>query len=222
MDLSGSARAPRSPCVSSAFGCHTISWVYQFETVWAHSARTYHWGLERTWHFDTTWGSSFKQNYEDISHSFWRTSGNCSWLVGWQKKKSQTCAASLPSQRPFQQPQPCTFLPSPLLPQFPGTKNAPCQEQNSLWAQDLWQIWQILSVAGTLFRMRNTFCWTVRMNILLAFANSTASWSSLLSTRIAQLVWGLFWTSQIYGVTSFVVKCLALFPWFYVEAWIFS
>jgi len=36
------------------------------------------------------------------------------------------------------------------------------------------------SVTGTLFRrMRNTFCWTVCMNILLASAHSTASWSSL-------------------------------------------
>jgi len=42
------------------------------------------------------------------------------------------------------------------------------------------------NVTGTLFRMRNTFCWTVRMNILLAFAHSTASWSSHLSMRIAQ------------------------------------
>jgi len=32
----------------------------------------------------------------------------------------------------------------------------------------------------------NTFCWTVRMNILLAFAHSTASWSSHLN-MIAQL-----------------------------------
>ena len=47
----------------------------------------------------------------------------------------------------------------------------------------------VTNVPGTLFRMRNTFCWTaVRMNILLAFAHSTASWSSHLSMRIAQLV----------------------------------
>jgi len=46
----------------------------------------------------------------------------------------------------------------------------------------------VTNVTGTLFRMRNTFCWTVRMNILLAFAQSTASWSSHLSMRIAQLV----------------------------------
>ena len=53
------------------------------------------------------------------------------------------------------------------------------------------------NVTGTLFRMKNTFCWTVRMNILSAFAHSTASWSSHLSMRIAQVVWGSFWTSQI-------------------------
>jgi len=46
----------------------------------------------------------------------------------------------------------------------------------------------VTNVTGTLFRMRNTFYWTVRMNILLAFAHSTASWTSHLSMRIAQLV----------------------------------
>ena len=46
----------------------------------------------------------------------------------------------------------------------------------------------VTNVPGTLFRMRNTVYWTVRMNILLAFAHSTVSWSSHLSMRIAQLV----------------------------------
>ena len=40
----------------------------------------------------------------------------------------------------------------------------------------------------TLFRMRKTFCWTVPMNILLASTHSTASWSSHLNLKIAQLV----------------------------------
>ena len=52
----------------------------------------------------------------------------------------------------------------------------------------------VTNVTGTLFRMRNTFCWTVRMNILLA----------LLRTFLNQL--------DIYGVAYFVAKCLALFP----------
>jgi len=36
----------------------------------------------------------------------------------------------------------------------------------------------VTNVTGTLFRMRNTSCWTVRMNILLAFAHrdTTPSW----------------------------------------------
>jgi len=33
MDLSGSTRTPRFPCVSAIFECHTISRVYQFEIV---------------------------------------------------------------------------------------------------------------------------------------------------------------------------------------------
>ena len=41
------------------------------------------------------------------------------------------------------------------------------------------------SVTGTLFRMRNTICWTARMNILSAFARSTASLSSQLNMKIA-------------------------------------
>jgi len=43
----------------------------------------------------------------------------------------------------------------------------------------------VTNVTGNLFRMRNTFCWTVRMNILLDFAHSTASWFSHLSMKIA-------------------------------------
>jgi len=46
----------------------------------------------------------------------------------------------------------------------------------------------VTKVTGTLFRMRNTICWTVRINILLASAHSTASWSSHLNMKIAQLV----------------------------------
>jgi len=55
MDLSGSARTPEFPSVSAIFGCNKISRVYPSETVWVHLARTYHWGLERAWQFDTTW-----------------------------------------------------------------------------------------------------------------------------------------------------------------------
>jgi len=50
----------------------------------------------------------------------------------------------------------------------------------------------VTNVTGTLFMMRNTICWTFRMNILLASAHSTASWSSHLNMKIVRLVWGLF------------------------------
>ena len=46
----------------------------------------------------------------------------------------------------------------------------------------------VTDVTGTLFRMKNAFCWTVCMNILLVFAHSTASWSSHLKMKMAQLV----------------------------------
>jgi hypothetical protein len=55
LDISGSARTPRFPCVPEIFECHTISRVYQSKTVRAPSARTYHRELERAWQFDTTW-----------------------------------------------------------------------------------------------------------------------------------------------------------------------
>ena len=56
VDLSGSARTSRFPCISAAiFEYHTISRIYQSETVRAPFARTYHRELERAWQFDTTW-----------------------------------------------------------------------------------------------------------------------------------------------------------------------
>ena len=149
MDLPGSACAPRFTYISTVFGCHTISSDYQSTTVWTHFSWTYHWGLERSWHFDTTWSSPFQQNYEDISHIFRCTFGEHFWMVGWQKKKSKACVAcnsakcstdstkhvtmlvtlrDLPSLGHSQQPQPLTFLPSPFWPQLSGPKNASWQE----------------------------------------------------------------------------------------------
>jgi hypothetical protein len=73
----------------------------------------------------------------------------------------------------------------------------------------------VTNVTGTLFRMRNTICWTVRMNILLASAHSTASWSSHLNmiyedspTRLRTFLN----PPDVYGVAYFVAECLALFP----------
>jgi len=57
MDLPSSACAPRFTYISTVFGCHTTSSDFQSRTVWTHSTWTYHWGLERSWHFDTTWSS---------------------------------------------------------------------------------------------------------------------------------------------------------------------
>ena len=55
--------------------------------VWACSAWTYHYGLERSWQFDTTSASPFQQHYENIAHTFLCAFKTCSWLVGLQKKK---------------------------------------------------------------------------------------------------------------------------------------
>jgi hypothetical protein len=50
------------------------------------------------------------------------------------------------------------------------------------------------------------------MNILLAFAHSTASWSSHLSMRIAHSFEDILKQPDICGAASFVAECLALFP----------
>ena len=91
-------------------------------------------------------------------------------------------------------------------------------------SNDLMSSGSVTNVTGTLSRMRNTFCWTVRMNILLASAHSTASWSSHAPqyedspTRLRTFI------NQpgIYGVASFLTECLvALFSGnFLVPFWL--
>jgi len=49
-------------------------------------------------------------------------------MMGWQKKKSKACVASLPSLGHSQQPQSSTFLPSPFWPQLSSPNNASWQE----------------------------------------------------------------------------------------------
>jgi len=50
-----------------------------------------------------------------------------------------------------------------------------------------YELRSVTDVTGTLFRIKNTICWTVRMNIWSDFAHSN-SLSSHLSLRMAQLV----------------------------------
>jgi len=77
----------------TVFGCHTISSDYQTRTVWTHSTWTYHWGLERSWHFDTTLSSPFKQDYKDTSHTLWCTFGN---TLGWWDDRKRNGKPVLP------------------------------------------------------------------------------------------------------------------------------
>ena len=89
MDLPGSALQdlPTSQQLLGAIQSRQTINLGQFElTLREH---TYHWGLERSWHFDTTWSSPFQQNYEDISHTFWCTFGKYFWMVGWQKRNQK-------------------------------------------------------------------------------------------------------------------------------------
>jgi hypothetical protein len=131
----------------------------------------------------------------------------CSWLVGWQKRKLQACIASLLSLGYFQQSQLCAFY--------------LCLSGHIFLVQKMrhnryrrpYELRICDNVTGTLFRMRSTFCWTVRMNILSAFAHSTASLSFHISMGIAQLVWGPFWTNQMCMVWSLLwLWMLSPFP----------
>jgi len=72
----------------------------------------------------------------------------------------------------------------------------------------------------TLLEEEHSFhsCWTVCMNILLAFAHSTASWSSHSQdedspSRDGQARLRIFLNQpDMYGVASFVAECLAFSP----------
>jgi len=173
MDFSGSAFTPRLPCISAIFRCHTISWVYQSETVWAHSVWTYHWGLERTWQFDSAWDSPFQQNYEDLSHTHFAIPLGIA--PDWWDDKKRNHKPMLPIylrldvSSNLSRAISCLRL---------SCHNFPSKECSG----------SVTNVTGTLFRTRSTFCWTVRINISSAFAHST-SLSPHLSMGMAQLIW---------------------------------
>jgi len=127
-----------------------MSCVYQSETVWTHSARTFHWGLERAWQCNTSWDSSFQQNYEEISHTFLCTFGNCFWQVGWQKRKSQACVASLPSLGYFQQSAVHFLALAFLAITSFWSKECVITESEGITSSGF-----VTNVTDTLFRMRN-------------------------------------------------------------------
>jgi len=172
MDLPGSACAPRFTYSLTAFGCHTISSDYQSRTVWTHSTWTYHWGLERSWHFDTThmkltipaelWGH--------ITHILVYLWGIL--LDGGMTEKeiiSLCCLSTIAWT--FPATSAVHFLAFAFL-------------ATTFWSKEcvITGIEGIMSsgsvtgvtASGTLFRMRNTFCWTVRMNIWSDFAHSNS------------------------------------------------
>jgi len=180
--------------ISTAFGCHTILSDYQSRTVWTHSTWTYHWGLERPWHFVTTCSSPFQQNYEDISHILVYLWGILLDGGMTEKEIKSLCCLST----------------------FAWTFPAASAEHffafaflaTTFWSKEcvlvtgiecLMSSGSVTDVTGTLFRMRNTFCWTVRMNIWSDFAQSN-SLSSHLSLRMTQLVWGPLWINLIFLV----------------------
>ena len=99
-------------------------------------------------------------------------------MVGWQKKKSQASLAWIFPTRISA----VHFLAFAFLAITFWFK-----ERVIAGIEDLMSSGSVTNVTGTLFWMRNAFCWSVRTNIFLAFTHSTASWSTHLSMRIAQL-----------------------------------
>ena len=132
---------------------------------------------------------------------------DCSWLVGWQKKRNHKPVLPTYLRLDISNFSAVHFLAFAFLVITFWSKECVITGIEGLMGSG-----SVTNVTGTLFRMRNTFCWTVHMNILLAFAHSTASWSSHLSMRIAHSFEDILKQPDICGAASFVAECLALFP----------
>jgi len=75
----------------------------------------------------------------------------------------------------------------------------------------------VTDVTGTLFRMRSTFCWTVRMNIWSDFARTQQQLIFLPQFEDGPARLRTFRNQpDTFDVASFVAECLALFPWFFI------
>jgi len=183
MDLSGSARTPKFPFASAIFGCYSIARVYKSETVsslCANISLGAGESLTIEHHMRLTHTSRIMRTYH--THFGVPLGIAPGW---WDDRK-----------RNHQQP----VLPITFAWIFP-TISAVHFLAFAFLAITFWSIecvitgieglvgsGSVTNVTGILFRMRNTFCWTVRMYILLASTHSTASWSSHLNMKIAQLV----------------------------------
>jgi len=215
MDLSDSACAPRFPCVSAVFRCHTISWVHRSESNWAHSAQTYYQGLERTWQF----GTPHETHHPGRIMRTYQTHFGLPLGIapgGWDDRKRHHKLV-LPLYlcldiSIFPTISAVHFLAFAFLAITFWSKE--CVITGLL--EGLMSSGFVTNVTGTLFRIRNTISWTVCMNILSAFALNTASLSSHLSIRMAQPTRLRTSLNQpdVSSVAYFVAECLALFPWF--------
>ena len=142
--------------ISAFLGCHTILWVYLSGTDQAHSARTYHWRLERTWHFDTPWDSPFQQIYEDLSHILFGVPLGI--VPGWWDDRERNHKRMLP-----------LYLRLDISDNHSRAISCLCLSGHNFWSKErviigierLMSSGYVTIVTGTLFRMRNTICWTV-------------------------------------------------------------
>ena len=146
-----------------------------------------------------------QQSYEDLSHRFGVPLGI---VPGWWDDRKRNYKPALPLYLRLDIPSNLSRALSCL--RLSGHNFLGYRMQKT-GIEGLMSSGSVTNMTGTLFRIRNTSCWTARMNIMFASAHSTASWSSHLSMRIAQLVCRPFWTNQIVWCGLFVAECLALF-----------
>ena len=196
MELSGSARTPRFPYISTIFECHTISRIYPSKIVWAHCARAYHRELGRAWHLTPHDNHHSGRNMRTCHTHFGEPLGIA--LGWWDDRKSNhkpVVLPYLPSLGYFQPSQPCALSCLRL-----SGHNFLVQKMRHNRNRRPYELRICDKCDWHSVQDEEHILLTVRMNTLLTFAHSTTSCSSHLNMKIAQIVWGLFWTNQTFMV----------------------
>ena len=161
MDLPGSACASRFTYISTVFGCHTISSDYQSRTVWTHSTWTYHWAgageILTFWHhMKLTIPAELWRHITHISVYLWGILLDGGMTD--KETKSPCCLSTFAWT--FPATSAAHFLAFAFLATTFGSKECVMTGIEGLMSSG-----SVTDVTDTLSRMRNTFCWTVRMNI---------------------------------------------------------
>ena len=186
MDLPGSTRAPRFTYISTAFGCHTISSDYQSRTVWTLTLREHIIGGWRDLDILTPHEAHHSSRIMRTYHTHVGLPlGNTS---GWWDDRKRNQKPVLPLYLCLDIPATSAehFLAFAFLAITFRSKECVITGIEGLMSSGHVQMWlaHCLDEEHILLDFR--------MNILLAIAHSTASWSSHLNMKIAQFIWGLY------------------------------